>query len=133
MWTEKQLKMVLGILALIPIITGFISLFGIFDPIYDLEPGPELTLLDSNLRFFGGVWLVLGLALLTTLSRLHSPNPMLQWLLAAVFLGGIGRLMSMFFLGPPPIPFILFTLLEIIGMPALMLWQFKLSTANTRH
>ena len=40
-----------------------------------------------------------------------------------IFIGGIGRLLSMFFLAFPPIPFIGFTALEIIGAPFFIWWQ----------
>jgi hypothetical protein len=38
------------------------SNFGISDPIYASATLPANPLLDSNLRFFGGVWFGLGLA-----------------------------------------------------------------------
>jgi hypothetical protein len=43
-----------------------------------------------------------------------------------IFLGGIGRLLSMLFLGWPPIPFIAFTVLEIVGAPIFVAWQARL-------
>jgi hypothetical protein len=51
-------------LALIPIVTGIISLLGIRDPLYRPLTLPASPVLDSNLRFLGGVWLGVGLAML---------------------------------------------------------------------
>lgn len=44
-----------------------------------------------------------------------------------IFLGGVGRLLSMFFLALPPLPFVAFTVLEIVGAPLLVVWQARLS------
>jgi hypothetical protein len=43
-----------------------------------------------------------------------------------IFIGGIGRVISMLSLGNPSTPFIIFTLLELL-FPLLILWQNKLS------
>jgi hypothetical protein len=43
-----------------------------------------------------------------------------------IFLGGIGRLISMLMLGFPPAPFIAFTALEILGAQLMIFWQAKL-------
>jgi hypothetical protein len=42
-----------------------------------------------------------------------------------VFVGGIGRAISMFIVGMPPAPFIGFTVLELVGMPLLTWWQTR--------
>lgn len=47
------------------------------------------------------------------------------WLM--IFLGGIGRLLSMFFLTFPPWPFIAFTLLEVAGAPLAVAWQARVA------
>jgi len=44
-----------------------------------------------------------------------------------IFLGGIGRLISMAALATPPAPFIGFTLLEIVGAPLFVWWQSRLA------
>jgi len=40
-----------------------------------------------------------------------------------IFVGGMGRLISMAVLAVPPAPFIAFTALEIIGAPLIVWWQ----------
>lgn len=50
------------LLGAIPVITGVITMFGLADPLYASAHLPRSALLDSNLRFFGGIWLGLGLA-----------------------------------------------------------------------
>lgn len=126
----KYLKIVLGGLALIPLVTGVISMLGIDDPLYGLDHDPHYAVLDSNLRFFGGVWFTIGAAIFATLNHLEERNPLLQWLLGAVFMGGIGRLISMVALAIPPIPFVAFTILEIVIIPLIMLWQRRLASSG---
>ncbi len=45
----------------------------------------------------------------------------------AVFLGGIGRLLSWLFIGAPPAPYIGFILPEILGAPAFIYWQWRVA------
>jgi uncharacterized protein YjeT (DUF2065 family) len=60
---KRWLQIATGLLGVIPVVTGIITMFGLGDPIYAAAKIPANALLDSNLRFFGGVWLGLGLAL----------------------------------------------------------------------
>ena len=48
-----------------------------------------------------------------------------QW--GMIFVGGIGRLISMLALSAPPVPFIGFTGLEIIGAPLFVFWQTQIA------
>jgi uncharacterized protein YjeT (DUF2065 family) len=57
-------------LGLIPIVTGIIAMSGTSDPIYAAASLTPLPVLDSNLRFFAGVWLGLGLAILWLVPRI---------------------------------------------------------------
>jgi hypothetical protein len=87
----------MAVLGAIPVLTGIVTMFGLSDPIYASAGLPANALLDSNLRFFGGVWL--GLV----------------W-------RSIGSL-SMLFLAWPPVPFVAFTVLEIVGAPMFIVWH----------
>lgn len=107
--SRRPLQIASGLLGVIPIVTGVLTMMGLADPIYAAASLPMHALLDSNLRFLGGLWLVPGLALFRVL-----------WLM--IFAGGVGRLLSMAFVGPPPWPFSGFTLLEIAGAPFFIVW-----------
>lgn len=102
-------------------------MLGIGDPIYASAGIPANALLDSNLRFFGGLWLVLGLAVYWLIPRIEHQTALFRTLWLMIFVGGIGRLISMFLLGRPPLPFVGFTALEIVGAPLLIVWQARLS------
>jgi hypothetical protein len=106
-------------------------MFGLSDPIHDSANIPANTLLDGNLRFFGGLWLGLGIALYWLIPNIEKQTVLFRVLWGMIFLGGIRRLMSMVFLGWPPLPFIGFTALEIIGAPFFIWWQARLARTAT--
>ncbi len=130
---KKPLQYTMAILGLIPVITGIITMMGVTDPIYAAGNIPRDPLLDSNLRFFGGLWLGLGLTLLSIVPRIDTETLIYRIIWGMIFLGGIGRLLSMAFIGFPPMPFIGFTVLEIIGAPLLVLWQARVQRSSLRR
>jgi hypothetical protein len=123
---KRPLQMAMCALGAIPVVTGILTMLGLSDPIYSSAGLPADALLDSNLRFFGGLWLVLGLAVYWLVPRVETETALFRTLWFMIFMGGIGRLISMFFLGLPPLPFIGFTALEIVGAPAFVVWQSRL-------
>ena len=124
--SRRALQVVSGLLSVIPIITGGLTMMGLRDPIYAAAGLPEHALLDSNLRFLGGLWLVAGLAMIWLIPRIERETALFRVLWLMIFAGGVGRLLSMAFVGPPPWPFIGFTLLEIAGAPFFIAWQARL-------
>lgn len=120
---KLPLQIAMGSLGLIPVLTGFVTLLGLNDPLYASAGLPALPLLDSNLRFFGGLWLVLGLAVWWLIPRIEREVALFRVLWLMIFAGGIGRLLSMLLTGAPPLPFIGFTVLEVVGAPLFILWH----------
>jgi hypothetical protein len=125
---KRNLQIITAILALVPTITGLIGLMGVNDPIYgNLIKTDTNILLDSNLRFFSGVWLGLGIALFSIIKTIDTQTQIFRIIWGCIFLGGIGRLLSIIFAGVPPVPFIGFTALEIIGATFFIYWQSKIA------
>src|SRR5258708_6338293 len=116
-----------ALLAAIPVVTGIIGMFGLSDPLYASAGIPSNAMLDSNLRFFGGIWLGLGLSLYLLIPNIEKQTLLFRVLWGMIFLGGIGRLASMLFVALPPLPFIGFTVLEIVGAPFFIWWQARLA------
>jgi len=127
MMSRKLLQILLTILGLVPTITGTLTMMGINDPLFAQLHLPHSALLDSDLRFLGGVWLGLGITVLATVRDLEKHYPLYRILWSMIFLGGIGRVLSMLIIGMPPIPFIGFTVLEIIGAPVFLYWHRQIS------
>ncbi len=123
--SKRSLQIVTAILALVPLATGAIGMLGLSDPIYATMGLPRNALLDSNLRFFAGFWLGLGLAMMWLVPRIEMQTVLFRAIWIAIFIGGIGRLLSIFLIGPPPLPFIGFTILEIVGAPLFIVWQTR--------
>ena len=127
--SHRPLQVVSALLAVIPVVTGVLTMLGLADPIYAAAGLPPHALLDSNLRFFGGLWLVLGLAMFWLVPRIASEVALFRVLWLMIFAGGVGRLLSMALVGAPPWPFVAFTLLEIAGAPFFIAWQARLARA----
>lgn len=125
--SKRALQIATAVLGAVPVLTGIVTLFGLSDPIYASAGLPANALLDSNLRFFGGIWLGLGLAIYWLIPDIEKQTALFRILWGMIFLGGVGRLLSMVFLGLPPVPFIAFTVLEIVGAPLFIAWQAKLA------
>ncbi|MGY3576535.1 MULTISPECIES: DUF4345 domain-containing protein [unclassified Bradyrhizobium] len=132
MMGRRPLQVATALLALVPILTGIITMLGVSDPLYASAGVPALPVLDSNLRFFGGVWLGLGLALLWLVPRIESESVLFRVVWGGIFLGGIGRLLSMLMVGLPPLPFVGFTALEVIGAPLFVYWQHLVAKAGRK-
>jgi predicted membrane channel-forming protein YqfA (hemolysin III family) len=124
------LQIATAILGIVPIATGLIGMSGISDPIYASIGLPANPLLDSNLRFFGGVWFGLGLALYWLIPKIEKQTVLFRAIWGMIFVGGIGRLISMLLIGLPSVPFIGFTILEIVGAPIFVAWQARIAKLN---
>jgi Domain of unknown function (DUF4345) len=129
--SKLALPVVMGLLAIIPVATGLLGLLGVEDPLYVAVGVPRIVLLDTNLRFYSGVWLGMGLALLWLIPTIERQTVLFRVLWAMIFIGGIGRLLSMMLLAPPPVAFVAFTALEIVGAPLFILWQSRVSKLRT--
>ena len=128
--SRRILQLVTAVLGLIPIVTGIIAMTGVDDPLYASLGMPRSPVLDSNLQFFAGVWIELGIALLWLVPSIERQTTLFRAIWGAVFLGGIGRVLSVAFVGFPPVPFIGFTALEVIGAPLLIYWQRQIEQTH---
>ncbi len=127
---RRALQIVTAFLGLVPVATGLIGMTGVSDPIYASLGLPANALLDSNLRFFAGVWLGLGLAIFWLVPKIEQHTLLFRVIWGMIFIGGIGRIVSMLFVGLPPAPFIGFTILEIVGAPVFVIWQRRIARMN---
>jgi hypothetical protein len=118
-----NLQIVMGLLGIIPVATGLLGMMGVHDPVYVAAGVPPIVLLDTNLRFFSGVWVGLGLALWWLIPTIERQTVLFRLLWGMIFIGGIGRLLSMIMLEWSPVPFVGFTAIEIVGAPLFIWWQ----------
>jgi hypothetical protein len=131
--SKLTLQIVMGLLGIIPVATGLLGLLGVEDPFYVAVGVPPIVLLDTNLRFYSGVWLGLGLALYWQIPSIEKQTIPFRAIWAMIFIGGIGRLLSMMMLAWPPVAFVAFTALEIVGAPLFIWWQSRVSKYELRR
>jgi hypothetical protein len=124
--SRRALQIVTGILGVIPISTGLVGLLGLRDPLYVRFGVVPNVVLDSNLRFFGGLWLGLGVVLFRTLPRIEREGALFRAMWGMIFLGGVGRLVSIVDAGFPPAPVLGVLALEIVGAPFFVLWHRRI-------
>lgn len=82
----------------------------------------EFLVQDNHARFLGGVWTGVGLLLAIAPFNLRAFQPVLYFVFAAIFLGGLARFTAMspeLVFGPDIVGSLL---AELIGMPLLALW-----------
>ncbi len=126
--SKRFLQIINAIIAIMTIVLASMSmLYGVSSPIYEHGTIPMIPALDSNLRFFGGLGLGLGLALLWLTPNIERQTILFRSLWIAAMLGGIGRIISMYIIGFPPEPMIIFTFIEVPLAPILIYWQWKIS------
>ncbi|MFE3326603.1 DUF4345 domain-containing protein [Streptomyces sp. NPDC059176] len=90
------------------------------------------TTLDSNYRFFAGVWCALGIALLAAARQPEGHGALVRVVFGAVFLGGSTRAVSYFAVGAPHAVYASFIAVELILPPALMLWYGRVVKRESR-
>ena len=126
MTQRRALQVCLVLVALVVIVTGILGMLGADNPLYaSIEP-PRVPLLDTNLRFYSGLWLVLGIAILATVRTFEHHKDVYSLIWAMLFVGGVGRMMSLITVGTPPFPIVALMILELSGAPMLAYWQYTL-------
>jgi len=128
--SRRQLQIATATLACVPTMTGLLAMTGLDDPLYRALQLPRDATLDSNLRFYAGVWLGLGMAAFWLLRRIERETVLFRFLWLMIFLGGTGRLLSLASTGMPLPPFLGFTALEVLGAPLFIWWQARVARAT---
>jgi len=131
--SRRALQLVNGLVALATLVLGSMQLaLGVESPLYAHAGLPALPILDSNLRFFGGMGLALALAMLWALPSIerHATIVRIFWLCAVV--GGVGRLVSAALVGSPSGLLVGVTILEVIGAPLIVHWHQRVAMAARR-
>ena len=76
---------------------------------------------DGEDRFFAGVFLCFGVALLWCARDLQRRRVYLNFLAAAFFVGGVGRLLSVILVGAPHPWYLAMLLVELVLPPVLVI------------
>ena len=127
---RRILQVILTMIGLILTITGFLGvIYGITDDFYGISVNSNIQgniILDSNLRFYAGLSIGLGLIIFWLIPSIEKQKTIFRLISLVILTGGIGRVISMMMIGNPSTPFIIFTLLELL-FPLLIFWQNKIA------
>ncbi|WP_433273402.1 DUF4345 domain-containing protein [Actinosynnema sp. CS-041913] len=125
----KALRVVLVLLGLFVVGTGLMDV--VVGP--SALPGSPTAspTLDSHYRFFATMWLALGVVLLALVPRVETSTTALRGVCAAVFAGGLARIVSLIAVGPPHGLLVFFIGVELVLPPVLVWWQRTVSPAST--
>lgn len=120
-----------GVVALATLALGSMQLaLGVKSPVYGDADLPVMPALDSNLRFFGGMAIGLGLLMLWALPSIERRPDVVAVFWGCAFLGGIGRLLSAVVVGLPNTPLLVFAVVEVVGAPLMVIWHRRLVAAT---
>mgnify|MGYP000079568449 CR=1 FL=1 len=110
---ESTLKYILYLMAVVVAITGLNVLFGGASAIPGSMGGTEATV-DNELRFFSVFWLAYGAFCFWIARNIQAQYKFIPFISLAFFIGGLGRLFSILFVGAPASILIPAMILEFI-------------------
>ena len=131
--SKKLLQAILVILGAIPLVTKTLTLlqgvhaldaFGVSFP----ENITGHIILDSEMRFLSAIWAGIGVMVYVIVPTVEKQTLLFRLIMTAIILGGVGRVLSLLWVGNPPALFIFLIVLELVGMPLLILWQSYLAS-----
>ncbi len=133
---KRALQLVVGMLALVPIMAGVAGIWS--GPAFLQLEKPWPADLDSHFRFLSGVFIALGIAWYSCIPDIGNKTGRFRLLAALTFSGGMARLLSLFIAGAPSAGHQAGLCIELVVVPLLVLWQWVISaqtpeTGRARH
>jgi L-lactate permease len=93
----------------------------------DVADPAAAALLDNKLRFLYAIWFSVGVLLLAMLPRIEQHTFATRFIGLAVFLGGVGRLVSVLVVGAALPRLWASMVVELAVVPLLVWWQARVA------
>jgi hypothetical protein len=121
---RRLLQGVIAIACLVPLTAGS---KGVFRGAAYIDKAFVTPDLDSHFRYLSGIFLMMGLAFVSTIPRIEKKGRLFRLLGAMVVLGGLARALSWAEVGAPGGGNRFGLAMELGVVPVLMLWQARVA------
>ncbi|WP_413060979.1 DUF4345 domain-containing protein [Sphingomonas carotinifaciens] len=122
---RRLLQAAVALACCVPIAAGAAGV--LLGPVWMGRPPLVPVDLDSHVRYLSGIFLGVGMAFTTCIPAIERQGPRFRLLAALVVAGGFGRLGSLMAVGAPSRGHLVGLLLELVLVPLLVLWQFRIA------
>lgn len=119
------LQIVVFVLSLIPGFYGAVNMWA--GTAQFLDPEAMNVALDSQFRFQSGIYFGLAIMIWYAIPRIDRATALFRMIALAIFVGGLGRLLSWITVGQPDAIMTGAMFLEL-SVPLLLLWQNAIRT-----
>lgn len=122
---KRALQLVMLAACIVPLTAGPM---GIWRGAAWMAHGAEVSAdLDSHFRYMSGIFTGVGLAFLSCIRTIETKSVRLRLLGACVVIGGLARALSWAQLGPPDLGNRFGLVMELVVVPLILLWQWRLA------
>jgi hypothetical protein len=125
--SRRGLQIVLAVLATVALASGLLGMLA--GPTALPGGGPVTATVDSEYRFSNAFWFMAGAVVWWAVPRVERATAVLRVTLGAAFLGGLARLLAAAASGWPHPVFLGTLAIELVLVPAVLLWQAKVARA----
>ena len=117
---KRGLQVFLGVFSLIPVA---FALLGFVHGAGRLSPDGVTVDLDNQYRYFSGMYLVVAFLLWSIIPAIEKHGRTLLLISAAVFIGGLGRVVSYMTMGAPSQDLVVGMGIELVVPVIFVIWQ----------
>ncbi|MGB2177318.1 MAG: DUF4345 domain-containing protein [Hyphomonas sp.] len=117
---KRGLQVFLGVFSLIPVI---FALLGFLGGAGRLSPEGVTVDLDNQYRYFSGMYLVVAFLLWSIIPAIEKHGRTLYLISAAIFIGGLGRVVSYMTMGAPSQDLMVGMGIELVVPVIFVIWQ----------
>ncbi|MEH3144312.1 MAG: DUF4345 domain-containing protein [Methylobacterium frigidaeris] len=121
---RRALQRVVALAALVPVAAG---LYGVLFGQSGLAEGRVGVSADSHFRYLSGLLLGAGFLFWSTVPAIERKGELFRFLTMLVVLGGLSRLLGLWFTGVPSLTMLAALVMELVVTPLLCLWQMRIA------